>query len=380
MDIVSHPISRRAFIAGAAAAATGAACRERGARPKPPAPTVRRGLLLSPERDHGGLPFSLGVLDTETGAAVSVPLDLLGHSVVGHPTLRHLAVVLGQRPGRLSCVVDLQAAAVVAKFEAGAGRHFYGHGTFSPDGTRLYTTENAIADGVGVVVVRDTAGWSVVGELPSHGVGPHDLRPLDGGKAFVIANGGLPTDPAGPAPAVDYARMDASLVIVDASSGKLLERHRVSDPHVSVRHLATAPDGSLAVGLNRFGPARVTPMLLVRSGRTEPVVELTPPPSLALRMSGTLSLAIAPDVGVVAVTSKGSANLVTFWSVHAARFLGHLDVPSPNGVVVSEDGRRFLVTTAEHGLVAVDARSLQPVDTPWESSGLNWRHSSSWRT
>jgi hypothetical protein len=47
-----------------------------------------------------------------------------------------------------------------------------------------------------VIGVRDaSAGYRHIGELPSHGIGPHDLALLSDERTLVVANGGIRTHP-----------------------------------------------------------------------------------------------------------------------------------------------------------------------------------------
>jgi hypothetical protein len=128
---------------------------------------------------------------------------------------------------------------------AGPDRHFYGHAAFSRDGRVLFTSENDIPRGRGVVAVRDADDLRVLAEIPSFGVGPHELVALPDGHTLAIANGGLFTDLAD-----GKRRRDLNVASVcvaasgvaavacprggvaaffDASTGRLLASHQVRD-------------------------------------------------------------------------------------------------------------------------------------------------------
>ncbi len=343
-----------------------------------------RHLLVSPQKGWDGIPTSVGVLDQATGASRTVPTTFLAHSVAGDPANRRRVVAFGQRPARRSAVIDLADGVVTRVLEAVPGHHFYGHGLFSADGRWLFATENEIEGGRGVITVRDTSSWQVTERFPSHGVGPHDVVAVDGGRTLVIANGGLVEDPG--LPDTDYRDMAPSLVWVEAASGKLLDRYAPEDSQLSVRHLAATPEGHVAAGLNRFGPSRQSPVVLVREAG-QPVSALSTPPELMLRMGGTLSLCLDPASMVVAVTTNGVANLTTFWSVRERRFLASLDVEAASGVGLDPGGEHFVVSTegGRFRRVRVDGLvrgqvSEAPAGPPWtDARGLNWRHMTAWR-
>src|SRR5690606_29496436 len=51
-------------------------------------------------------------------------------------------VAFARRPGTFAMVTDPSGNAAPIMVSAPDGRHFYGHGTFSPDGRLLYASEN----------------------------------------------------------------------------------------------------------------------------------------------------------------------------------------------------------------------------------------------
>ncbi|MEM7424347.1 MAG: DUF1513 domain-containing protein, partial [Pseudomonadota bacterium] len=154
--------TRRAFIAGAAAA---------GMAPVPTWAEAGGPRYLSAARMPDGR-FRLFGLDGELQPVLSLPLPGRGHAAVAHPE-RPEAVAFARRPGTFAIVLDCMTRSVVAVLDAPPERHFYGHGAFSADGARLYTTENAyeIGEGrIGVWAVDD--GYRRIGEFASGGIGP----------------------------------------------------------------------------------------------------------------------------------------------------------------------------------------------------------------
>ena len=124
-----------------------------------------------------------------------LPLPGRGHSFAVRPG-GHTAVHFARRPGRFALVVDLVRGAVDRRLETPADRHFYGHGVFSLDGRLLYATENDFSGERGVIGVYDAnADYRRIGELESHGIGPHDIHLLSDGETLVVANGGIATRP-----------------------------------------------------------------------------------------------------------------------------------------------------------------------------------------
>src|SRR5690606_15662502 len=65
------------------------------------------------------------------------------------------AVVFGRQPGFVATVLQLPTCAPLGHLPLPPDRHFFGHGVFSADATRLYATENDFGAGRGVVGVYD---------------------------------------------------------------------------------------------------------------------------------------------------------------------------------------------------------------------------------
>ena len=96
-----------------------------------------------------GLPggeYCLIGLTAAGGECFRLPLPDRGHAAAAHPE-RPEAVAFARRPGTFALVIDCAEGREVARLHSPEGRHFFGHGAFTPDGGLLFTTENLIADG-----------------------------------------------------------------------------------------------------------------------------------------------------------------------------------------------------------------------------------------
>ena len=151
-------------------------------------------LYLSARADATG-GYRVSSFSANGARCLDLPLPGRGHSFAVRPG-GHEAVHFARRPGRFALVLDLARGTVGHTVETPGGRHFYGHGVFSRDGRRLYATENDFGGERGVVGVYDAANdYRRIGELKSHGIGPHDIRLLSDGETLVVANGGIATRP-----------------------------------------------------------------------------------------------------------------------------------------------------------------------------------------
>ncbi len=118
-------------------------------------------------------------------------------------------------------------------------RAFNGHALASPDGRWLWTAETDLDSGAGLLGVRDARSLALHDEWPTHGLDPHHLlwdRLVP--QQLFVANGGIATRPETGRVKHELARMDSSLVRLDAGSGRLLGQWRLPDRRLSLRHLA----------------------------------------------------------------------------------------------------------------------------------------------
>jgi len=300
--------------------------------------------------DRGG--HHLSGFDRSGQVRFRFPIEGRGHGLSVHPTRSGEAVVIGRRPGRLAWQIDVAGGRAGARFECRPGRHFLGHACHSKDGSMLYTTENAYDEGRGVIGVRDARDFRWLGELPSHGVGPHELAMLTDGRSMVVANGGIPTHPDHPRKKLRLDAMAPSLVEIDVVSGALIAEHRLPDPHLSIRHLAVGADDRVVVAMQYEGDAaRIPPLIaLHRPGSPLRWIEDERFDWASLR-GYTGSVALDGSSRIAGVTSPRGHRL-TFWDTEdgVGRFLGERRMRDVCGIAWSEESAGFVVTTGA-GLV-----------------------------
>ena len=337
---------------------TGAAPRRRlylGVRAGP-----RGGYRASGFRASGAAAFDLGLPDR-------------GHSFAVRPDGR-TAVVFARRPGRFALALDLARGAAAAEFAAPRDRHFYGHGAFGPDGRFLYASENDFAGERGVIGVYDAAkGYRRVGELSSHGIGPHELALLSDGVTLVIANGGILTRPDLPRVKLNVASMSPSLCHVHRLDGRLLKERRLGPGlhQLGIRHLAVGRDDTVAVAMQYEGPrGRLMPLAAVdRAGAAAeaPLVFLSAAPAVWRAMKQYCGSACFDSEGRMLAVSAPRGNLVTFWDAAAGSYLWSAPVLDGSGIAPGERSAEFLASSGHRGVTVIDARSgaSTPLDAPF---------------
>ena len=224
--------------------------------------------FLSAARDAGGNHWLVG-FNRSGDIGLRIGLPQRGHDPAVAPNLE-VAVVPARRPGKWAAVVDLREGRLLDWLRASPGRHFYGHGVYSPDGERLYTTENDFERGRGMVVCRSVRTLEVLGEFESGGTGPHELK-WAGPNTLAVANGGIRTHPSQPRRKLNIDHMRPNLVLLDVATGGLVVRAAPRDHQASVRHMDLAANGDIALALQYEGtPTDDIPLLyLFRRARGE---------------------------------------------------------------------------------------------------------------
>lgn len=307
-------------------------------------------LFATAYRDPAGR-FGIATL-TERGELVDrALLPDRAHGLAHSPVTGHIAA-FARRPGTYMMIVSRKGLSSPVVINSREGRHFYGHGCFSPDGRRLFACENDFDAGRGIVGVYDaTDGYRRMGEWETHGTGPHDLSISDDGRQLIVANGGIETHPDLGRTKLNLDHMDPSLVLLDAKDGHLIEKHALP-PHLSqlsTRHVDTDGKGRIWFACQYEGPRDDHPPLAGSFKPGEEIRFLSLPAevteSLGLyvgaiainRREGLVGLA-SPKGGVAVTVDAASGNVLSTVKVRDAAGIA----PAPSGFAVSTYEGRFL--------------------------------------
>ncbi|MGH6927369.1 MAG: DUF1513 domain-containing protein, partial [Dongiaceae bacterium] len=287
-----------------------------------------------------------------------------GHAVTLRPRSSE-AIVFARRPGSFAVAFDTVDGASMMQLDSGEDRHFFGHGVFSADGRRLFSTENDIAGGQGVVGVRDAEdGYQRIREFPTYGTGPHDLAWLADGTTLVVANGGILTKPETGRAKLNRATMTPSLAYIDSRDGRLRREFRLAAElnQLSIRHLALAADDTVAIGMQFEGDTEAL-VPLVGVQRSDGEIALLSAPEPALRKMNNYCGDICLDsTGRTIAASSPRGNTICFWDLASTQFLGAVELTDACGLVALPDPDRFLITSGTGALYLVKGRHAR-VDT-----------------
>lgn len=271
-----------------------------------------------------------------------IPLPGRGHAAAAHPA-RPEAVAFARRPGTFALVIDCITGDVKARLHAPAGRHFYGHGTFSQDGNWLYTTENDFEAGGGLIGVWDVAeGYTRVAEYSSGGIGPHDIKRLPGGDVLVVANGGIDTHPDTGRTKLNIPTMAPNLAYI--AKGAVVDMAELPPAlhKNSIRHLAVSRAGQVAFGMQWQGDMDVIGLVGTHQ-RGRAATLLDAPREQVRSMQGYVgSIAFGADDRTIAATSPRGGIVQTF-DAETGGFLHAQHRADVSGVALGADG--FVITS-----------------------------------
>ena len=325
---------RRDFLAGILAS---------GLAPKTGWSAVGCPIFLSAARHPDGRHCLLG-LNASGRALFEIALPTRGHAAAAHPT-RPEAVIFARRPGRFGLVLDCITGKQTKDLFAPQGRHFYGHGAFSIDGTRLFTTENDYAAGRGVIGVWATDhNFARLGEFASGGIGPHDILRLPGSDILVVANGGIETHPHSGREKLNLSTMRPNLTYL-STEGCVLEQ--VEMPKLlrmnSIRHLAARSDGLIAFAMQAQTRSGAMAGLLGFHQMGEPPrLSIYPPAALRTLRGYIGSVSFNANGRQLAVTSS-RGGVAHFIDVEQQCYLHAAPIHDVSGI--GANGSGFLATS-----------------------------------
>ncbi|OED47070.1 DUF1513 domain-containing protein [Leisingera sp. S232] len=351
--------SRRGFLTGVIAATLA---------PQASWASARNPAFLSAGRDGAGNFLLAGL--AETGDILfRHPLPERGHAAAAHP-IRPQAVAFARRPGRFADVIDCCTGAALARLEPPAGHHFYGHGVFSADGSRLFTTENDYDNARGIIGVWDAADdYRRITAFSSGGIGPHDMALRRDAPGLVVANGGIETHPDSGRAKLNLPDMRPNLSYLSLDGDLQDQMELPQELHLnSIRHLAIRADGTVGFAMQWQGDLgeQVPTAGLHKPGGGPFLLAEDDPRVLNMNGYGG-STAFSADGTLLGVTSPRGGVLQIIDTVSGALLHEHKETdicglaPAPGGFTAST-GTGQLLTISETGLTM-----LQPADLAWDN-------------
>ncbi|MEM5501197.1 DUF1513 domain-containing protein [Ahrensia kielensis] len=302
-------IDRRSFLASAGAAFLGCMS-DAQARAIQQTDAVFASAYKAPDGRYG-----IATLSERGELLHSYVLPERGHDTVWRADGGQL-IAFARRPGTFAAVIDPSGQSAPTMIHAVEGRHFYGHGVYSPDGAFVFATENDFDNARGVIGIYNTRdNFKRVGEFDAHGIGPHDMELLPDGRTLVVANGGIETHPDFPRAKLNIASMKPNLTFLDSVSGKLIGSFELpKDQHkLSIRHMALMGDNVWFACQNEGDLVATTPLVGQVSLENGTIHMAEIPDDVGMNLRGYVgSIAANEQSNEIAFTSPRGGILVRY--------------------------------------------------------------------
>lgn len=313
----------------------------------------REVLYLSAAETTDGHHVAVG-FDSGGRERFQTPLPGRGHAIALRPDGGE-AIAVARRPGDWLLRIELRSGRILGEVHAEAGRHYYGHGLFSPDGRRFYVPENDYQGERGRIGVYDPArAYRKIADWDSGGIGPHELVWLPGDR-LAVANGGLLTHPDAGREVLNLDTMRANLALLDARSGELQERHELAREWrlSSIRHLSAIADGGVAVAMQTQSDSRGRAPLFGLYHPRRGLRPLWAPGAVQKGLRDYCGSARCDASGRVVAVSSPRGGRVCFWS-DAGEYLGDVALADGCGVAASGESGGFFLSDGAGGLSRYD--------------------------
>jgi hypothetical protein len=326
-------IDRRHFLIGSALTLASASRAFAGVLDAADEDVVAAGdLIAACRRPDGG--YSVVILTLDGAILREYPLKERGHDIALDRASGQ-AVVFARRPGSFALAFDIHGRREPLLFTTPANRHFYGHGTFSPDGRLLYATEHDAETRQGLIgVYNATAGYKRIGELPTHGIGPHEVILLPDGKTFAVANGGIETHIETGREKLNLDTMMPSLAFIDSESGELLAQHKQSAAlhKLSIRHVAADAQGAVWFGCQWEGETSESPELVGCASMDKPLRIIEPDTPHGATLAGYIGAVALDDSGRVLAASAPRAGRIVYVDTETGKLIGETQLMDSCGL------------------------------------------------
>ncbi|MGV2101544.1 DUF1513 domain-containing protein [Rhizobium sp. 21-4511-3d] len=269
-------------------------------------------------------------------------------------------VAFARRPGTYAMIFDPWNKGEPIVITSIEGRHFYGHGSFSPDGRILYASENDFDGNRGMIGLYDaTNRFARIGEYETFGVGPHDMTVSDDGRMLIVANGGIETHPDFGRTKLNLDAMQPSLALIDAATGALIEKRTLPQQwaQVSTRHVDLDADGRVWFACQYEGSRRDLPPLVGHFSKGEDLTLIDLPEETTRRLGSYVgAIAVNRADRLIGITSPKGLSVTI--DARTGRMVSEDSLPEAAGIAPATHG--FAVSSYDGEFLSADS------DVAWD--------------
>lgn len=326
-----------------------------------PAHTTAKEFYVSAQGKQNNS-FSITSVNSANNKTKSILSGFRGHGLAQNPVKKHSIILFARRPGTTGIEINLLTGRQTNTFKLADNRNLQGHGCFSADGNFLFTAETDSKTGEGKIAVRETKNYTLVSEMHSYGIGPHEIKLMPDAKTLVVANGGIHTRAETGRKKLNLPSMQSSLTYIDFASGNKLASFQVSETKASIRHLDVAEDGTVALAMQVQREAanhqKIVPLSAIHKlGKA--IVLMEEPNIVIEKMNDYMgSVAINSKTRIAGFTSP-RGNLAAFWHIDSGEFSGYHRLNDVCGLSVSRNQNNFIISNSRGEIRQLDALTLK---------------------
>lgn len=347
-------MDRRAFLRGTSAAwLTGYSSPAWATKTKTPQHILSCGV------DRYGS-FFISAFSKSGQLLFTTPLPSRGHGISKHPKKEEI-LILARRPDTKLIVLAASPYTIVSEVQTPENRHLYGHGVYSPDGTRFFTTENDFDSGRGVIgIYAPESNYKRLGEYQSGGIGPHQLLVCSRGQVIVVANGGIRTHPLTGRSKLNIKNMRPNLTFLTMSGGRNLKTFYLDqDLHqLSMRHIDINHQYCCAIGMQHEGNRRKSPPLVWLLRQCGSITFLQVPENILTKMQQYIGSVCFDVTGSFVAASCPRGNIIVIWNTDSERFICTFAANNASGIVATTQRGEFIATSGDGTAYLLDALQL----------------------
>ena len=289
------------------------------------------------------------------------PIKQRGHALAINPEQISHAVLASRRPGNILSLLDVDHGEILTQVSCRSNRHLYGHCSFSKNGKLVLTTENDYEKDAGIISIRDGQTLKLIDEIPSFGIGPHDLAFMPDEKTIVVANGGILTHPDTGRRKLNLNQMKPSLAYIDIKYAKLIDQYYLPDPKLSIRHIDVNTLGEVGIATQDQAEyessANQTSLIALHSNKNyQP--ELIKLPTQTTRALNRYTADFCFDShSKTALVSSPRGNCVLVINTNNQELIDRLPISQPSAIALTRDQQYFVVSTAKGGIHFIDVKT-----------------------
>ncbi len=246
-----------------------------------------------------------------------------------------------------AAILDIKEKKPPRLIKEEAGHRFFGHGVFSKDGKRLFTTGQNDTTGIGEVSLWDVTSQKLVSRFSVFGFYPYDIKLSNSGNELIVAVAGRSKDSASTKPKLTlHMSEESSLTYLSYPNGEFIKRIEFTEHDKSILHFEISSD-SWIVGAGQSKGLDV-------SGQKSFAVSISPsgiaknlvlPDDFLGNFTGeTLGIALYEKKSLAYLTNR-STKLIIVWNYKKQELQKYFYIPDrPKAISITNDQKQILIS------------------------------------